>query len=181
MMILSHKEIMEAIKNKEITIDPLIENAVGPCSVDLTLSDKFNVFKTGKLFTPRDRDAVRSHSELIETGTDPFTLSPGQFILGQTQEKISIGKHLAGTLEGRSSVARLGIVVHAAGLVNPGTGLLKPTRLTLEIFCQLNNPVQLIPGMGIMQILFHKLTSKSEIGYDERSSSQYIGLNSPII
>jgi deoxycytidine triphosphate deaminase len=72
-------------------------------------------------------------------------------------------------------------VVHAAGLVNPGTGLLKPTRLTLEIFCQLNNPVQLIPGMGIMQILFHKLTSKSEIGYDERSSSQYIGLNSPII
>lgn len=180
-MILSHREIKEAIKNKEIIIDPLSENAIGPCSVDLTLSDKFTVFKTGKLFTPLNREAVKAHSELVATGKEPFTLSPGQFILGQTQEKISVGKHLAGTLEGRSSVARLGIVVHAAGLVNPGTGLLEPTRLTLEIFCQLNNPVQLIPGMGIMQILFHKLTSKSDIGYDERPASQYIGLDEPII
>ena len=84
-------------------------------------------------------------------------------------------------MEGRSSVARLGIVVHAAGLVNPGTGLNKPTRLTLEIYCQLNNPVQLIPGMGIIQILFHELTSSAKTGYDERSSSHYIGLEEPKI
>ena len=135
----------------------------------------------GNLFSPHDREVVKTHSELVITNGEPFTLYPGQFILGQTQEKVAISKALAATLEGRSSVARLGIVVHAAGLVNPGTGLNKPTRLTLEIFCQLNNPVQLIPGMGIMQILFHKLTSAVETGYDERSSSHYIGLEDPRI
>ena len=180
-MILSHKELKEALKNGEIVVDPLIDEAIGPCSIDLTLNDNFTVFKTGKLFTPENRDAVRAHSELVVTDGDPFTLSPGQFILGQTQEKIALSRHLAGTLEGRSSVARLGIVVHAAGLVNPGTGLSKTTRLTMEIFCQLNNPVQLVPGMGIMQILFHKLSSPAEMGYDDRSTSQYIGLERPII
>jgi len=180
-MILSHDQIKEAIEKGEIFIDPLDEGAIGPCSVDLTLSDKFTVFKTGKLFSPLNRDAVRAHSELVDTNGQPFTLSPGQFILGQTKEKIAISKRIAGTLEGRSSVARLGIVVHAAGLVNPGTGLNKPTQLTLEIFCQLNNPVQLIPGMGILQIIFHQLSSEARIGYDERSTSHYVGLEKPII
>ena len=57
----------------------------------------------------------------------------------------------------------------------------KPTRLTLEIFCQLNNPVQLIPVMGIMQIIIHRLSSPVEVGYDERKTSKYIGLKEPII
>jgi dCTP deaminase len=180
-MILSYGELKEALKTGEIIVEPLKEEAIGPCSIDLTLSDTFTVFKTGKLFTPEKRDAVRAHSELVVTDGEPFTLSPGQFILGQTQEKIALSKELAGTLEGRSSVARLGIVVHAAGLVNPGTGLNKPTRLTMEIFCQLNNPVQLVPGMGIIQILFHRLSSPAKVGYDDRSTSQYIGLEKPII
>jgi len=180
-MILSRNDIIKALEKGEIKFEPLKKEAIGPCSIDFTLSDQFTVFKTGKLFSPHDREAVRSHSELVTTKGEPFTLSPGQFVLGQTKEKIAISKRLAGTLEGRSSVARLGIVVHAAGLVNPGTGMNKPTKLTLEIFCQLNNPVQLIPGMGIMQILFHELTSSVEIGYDDRSSSQYIGLDEPII
>ena len=180
-MILSHTELLKAIEIGEIIVDPFSEEAIGPCSIDLSLSDNFTVFKTGKLFSPHNREEVRSHSELIVTNGEPFTLSPGQFVLGQTREKLSISKHLAGTLEGRSSVARLGIVVHAAGLVNPGTGLNKPTRLTLEIFCQLNNPVQLIPGMGIMQIIIHRLSSPVDIGYDERKTSQYIGLEEPII
>ncbi|MHA1978073.1 MAG: dCTP deaminase [Candidatus Hodarchaeales archaeon] len=180
-MILSYNQILEALQEGKIIIDRIAEDAIGPCSIDLTLSDSFTVFKTGKLFSPKDREAVKAHSELVKTEGEPFTLSPGQFVLGQTQEKIAISKDLAGTLEGRSSVARLGIVVHAAGLVNPGTGLNKPTRLTLEIFCQLNNPVQLLPGMGIMQILFHQLSSPVRTGYDERSVSHYIGLEEPVI
>ena len=155
MTILSNIDIRKAIENGEIYIDPYDEEAVGPCSVDLNLSDKFTVFTAyGKLISPNDRDKAKSYSKLVVTDGEPFTLSPGQFILGQTNEAIAIPKNIAGTLEGRSSVARLGIVVHAAGLVNPGTGLLKPTSLTLEIYSQTNNPVQLIPGMGIMQILF---------------------------
>lgn len=181
-MILAREEILKAISEGKILINPFDkESAVGPCSIDLTLSDKFTVFKTGKLFSPLKRDEVKKHSELVITGDEPFTLSPGQFILGQTREKISISKSLAVTLEGRSSVARLGIVVHAAGLVNPGTGLSKPTSLTLEIFCQLNNPVLLIPGMGILQMLFHELTSETSVGYDERETSHYVGLDKPVI
>jgi len=180
MAILSNVDIKKAIKTGEIYIDPFDKDALGPCSIDLTLSDKFTVFTArGTLISPNDRETAQSNSKLIKTDGEPFTLSPGQFILGQTREAIAIPKNIAGTLEGRSSVARLGLVVHAAGLVNPGTGLKKPTTLTLEIYCQINNPIQLIPGMGIMQILFHRLSSPCNIGYDERETSNYIGLENP--
>ena len=180
MTILSNADIKRAIESGEIYIDPYDEKAIGPCSIDLNLSDRFTVFTAyGKLISPIDREKAKSYSKLVITDGEPFTLSPGQFILGQTSEAIAIPKNIAGTLEGRSSVARLGIVVHAAGLVNPGTGLQEPTTLTLEIFSQTNNPVQLIPGMGIMQILFHQLSSPCDIGYDERPTSNYIGLKNP--
>ena len=71
----------------------------------------------------------------------------------------------------------MGIVVQAAGLVNPGTGLKDPTTLTLEIAHQANSPVELVPGMPIIQIIFHQLTSESNIGYDDREKSKYIGLD----
>jgi len=94
---------------------------------------------------------------------------------------IAISAKYAGLLEGRSSVARLGIIVHAAGLVNPGTGLKKPGRLTLEIYCENLSPVMLHPGMGIVQIMFVPLSSPAEIGYDSRKSSRYVGQEEPSI
>ena len=98
-------------------------------------------------------------------------------MLASTSEKISMSKKYAATLEGRSYVARMGVVVHAAGLVNPGTGLQHPTTLTLEIHSSM--PVYLKPGMGIVQIIFHELKSESDEGYDERPQSKYIGLDEP--
>jgi len=95
--------------------------------------------------------------------------------LAKTNERIAISKDLAATLEGRSSVARKGIVVHAAGLVNPGSGLRDPVPLVLEVFCQNTSPVKLHPGMRIVQIIFHQLTSETTRGYDEREDSRFVG------
>ncbi|MFX0212386.1 MAG: dCTP deaminase [Candidatus Hodarchaeota archaeon] len=179
-MILSHQDILAAIKAQEIYISPFDETAVGPCSVDLKLGNTFLVFHHGRLFRPNDRNAILKNTEIYRIGTnESFLLSPNQFVLASTLEKIAISKKYAATLEGKSSIARLGIVVQAAGLVNPGTGLKDPTTLTLEIAHQANSPVELIPGMPIIQILYHRLTSETEMGYDDREKSKYIGLNEP--
>jgi len=186
-LILGRNDIIDEIKKENIKIDPLDFNSIGPCSIDLHLSDKFTVFKTGTLIRMgtliRSDESTdtnqRNLTELIDTKNEPFFLSPGQFILASTIEKISISKRFAGYLEGKSSNARLGIIVHAAGLVNPGTGLEKPTTLTLEIFCMVNSTVELVPGMGIIQMSFHELKTPAEIGYDERDGSKYVGLSNP--
>ena len=143
--------------------------------MDLHLSDQFSVFKSGVIVDPDDRSIA--FTESVRTEGKKFFLAPGYFVLASTSEKIAISKKYAATLEGRSYVARMGIVVHAAGLVNPGTGLQKPTTLTLEIHTSM--PVYLRPGMGVIQIIFHKLSSESGIGYDERPDSHYVGLDGP--
>ncbi len=176
-MILSDHEIIEAIKKGEIVIIPFNPDNVGPCSVDLTLADEFVVFKEGLIFDPMDAKSIEGGISIIKTNGQPFILKPGQFVLARTYEKIAISKKYAATLEGRSSIARLGIVVHAAGLVNPGTGLLKPKPLVLEIFCQNSSPVKLYPGMRIVQIIFHRLSSEVKIGYDERKKSVFVENN----
>ncbi len=179
-MILAREDIIEALNNKEIQIIPFKGEAqIGPCSIDLHLSDKFTVFKTGNVLSPGNTALMQANLKNICTSGHSFLLSPSQFILASTQEKIVISKGLAATLEGRSSIARMGVVVHAAGLVNPGTGLEKPTTLTLEIFCQANQPVELLPGIPIVQIIFHRLTRQTSIGYDERVGSRYVGLEHP--
>lgn len=173
MAILSRLDVLEAIDKGEIKIDPFDEKSVGPCSVDLHLSSKFSLFRTGMIVKP----STLNHTEPINTAGKPFFLSPGHFVLASTEERISISKKYAATLEGRSYVARMGVIVHAAGLVNPGTGMKHPTTLTLEIHSSM--PVYLQPGMGIVQIIFHELKTESDIGYDERSTSRYIGLDEP--
>ncbi|MFX0207366.1 MAG: dCTP deaminase [Candidatus Hodarchaeota archaeon] len=178
-MILSYQDILTAIESREIVISPFDKSAVGPCSIDLKLGDTFLVFHHGRLFRPNDRKAILRNSEVFTIDKDEaFLLSPNQFVLASTLEKISISKKYAATLEGKSSIARLGIVVQAAGLVNPGTGLKDPTTLTLEIAHQANSPVELVPGMPIIQIIFHQLTSESSVGYDDRETSSYRGLTS---
>ncbi|MFW9928355.1 MAG: dCTP deaminase [Candidatus Thorarchaeota archaeon] len=175
MTILSKEEILVGIEKGNIKIDPFEPSDVGPCSVDLHLSDKFSIFKTGVIVDPDNKSI--EHTEPVQTFGKKFFLSPGHFVLASTLEKISLSRSYAAFLEGRSYVARMGVVVHAAGLVNPGTGLKKPTTLTLEIHTSV--PVYLKPGMGIIQIIFHKLSSETSIGYDDRTNSHYIGLDAP--
>ncbi|MFW9908077.1 MAG: dCTP deaminase [Candidatus Thorarchaeota archaeon] len=180
-MMLSDADIRKAIRDHEISISPLDQNAIGPCSVDLRLDSVFRIYHPGP---PVDIHAAIPHDKdthLVDTNGEPFMILPGQFILGQTMESISVSEKYAGLLEGRSSIARLGIIVHAAGLVNPGTGVDKPGRLTLEIFCENLSPVMLYPGMRIVQVMFIPLSSKAETGYDKRAGSRYVGQRKPDI
>ena len=182
-MILSDREIRTRIESGDIKISPMDPSKIGPCSVDLTLSSKFQIFKGyGRYFDAGNKKQIESMTEMIEVDQEEgFLLMPGQFVLASTQEKISISPKLAATLEGKSSVARMGIIVHAAGLVNPGTGTSKPTQLTLEIYCMSGNSVRLPPGMEIIQIIFHELTSEASVTYDQRKTSSYVGLDGPKI
>lgn len=165
----------------KIKILPFNKDMLGPCSVDLTLDSKFTLFKGGDLINPQRKNKLLKSVKIIDAGREGYVISPGEFILGMTREKISIGKEFAATLEGRSSLARVGIVVHAAGLVNPGTGMRKPASLALEISNRGNSHVILKPGIKVVQIIFHRLTSPAETGYDERKKSRYIGQDKPII
>lgn len=174
-MILSDREILEAVKKGKIHIYPFKKENVGPCSVDLTLSSQFKIFKKNTVVSANSIEDIERNTVSIDTKNKPFTIEPGQFVLGKTREKIAISKDLAATLEGRSSIARFGIVVHAAGLVNPGSGLKNPVPQVLEVFCQNSSPVKLHPGMKIVQMIFHRLTSESRQGYDERKSSKFVG------
>ncbi len=178
-MFLSDNDMKKAMDSGEIKIDPFIPEAIGPCSIDLRLDSVFRVYDPGPPVDLRNEKDLTRGTRLVDTEGDPFLILPGQFILGQTIEKISVAPSYAGLLEGKSSVARLGIIVHSAGLVNPGTGMKKPGKLTLEIYCMNLSPVYLYPEMQIVQIMFVPLSSPSGMGYDERESSLYVGQERP--
>ncbi|MFX0107226.1 MAG: dCTP deaminase [Candidatus Hodarchaeota archaeon] len=176
---LSDGDIKTAVEKGEIGIDPFDPDSVGPCSIDLKLDSIFRVYLPGTPVDIRADSPLDTNTKVIDTGDEPFMILPGQFILGQTLEKIHVSSGYAALLEGKSSVARLGIIVHAAGLVNPGTGATEPGRLTLEIYCENLSPVLLYPGMPIVQIMFIPLSSPAVRGYDQRDGSRYVGQDSP--
>lgn len=178
-MILSDRDILREIERGNIKIEPFNRERVGPCSVDLTLDDVFLVFESGSVIDPLNLSDVPIKK--VKTNGGKFRIMPGQFILASTAERIAISRDIAATLEGLSSLARLGIIVHAAGLVNPGTGLISPSQLVLEISNRGSSDVLLTPGMRIVQIIFHRLTSPAEMGYDERRSSKYVGQREPVV
>ncbi len=178
---LSDHDIRKAIEDGEISVEPLDPDAIGPCSIDLRLDSLFRVYHPGEPIDVRSGNPINQGTRLVDTHNKPFMILPGQFILGQTIEAVKLSLGYAGFLEGRSSIARLGIIVHAAGLVNPGTGLDKPGKLTLEIFCENLSPVLLYPGMRIVQLMFMPLSSKAEVGYDRRKESRYVGQKEPSI
>lgn len=180
-MMLSDIDIEKELAQGEIRIDPLSIEAIGPCSVDLTLDTVFRVYNPGKPVDMRVKDNLDKDTRVVNTKGSPFLILPGQFILGQTIERISLSSKYAALLEGKSSIARLGIIVHAAGLVNPGTGSDKPGKLTLEIYCENLSPVLLYPGMQIVQIMFVLLSSPARRGYDKRVTSRYIGQEGPVV
>ncbi len=178
-MMLSDKDIEDAIEKGEIKIDPFNPDTLGPCSIDLTLDCKFRIYGPGPPVDIKSSEDLSRGTSMVDTLGEPYMILPGQFILGQTTESIKISSKYAALLEGRSSVARLGIIVHAAGLVNPGTGSKSPSRLTLEIYCENLSPVLLYPEMRIVQIMFVTLSSPARQAYDSRSDSRYVGQQEP--
>jgi dCTP deaminase len=161
-MILSDRTIREQIEAGRIVIDPFDPACVQPSSVDLHVDAEFRVFRNNR-YPFIDVKQKQDLTELVEVKPDePFILHPGEFVLGSTLERVSIPDDLVARLEGKSSLGRLGLLIHStAGYVDPGWD----GFLTLELSNVANLPITLYPGMKIGQISFFQLTTAAETPY----------------
>jgi len=167
-MILSGEQIREYIRQGRILIEPFDERLIGPSQVDLRLGSKFRIFRATNLVDPSDRNSIEENTELIDSKGKPFVIRPGQLILGVTLEKVAVPNDLVASIEGRSSIARMGVFIHiSSGHVNPGSGSRGPIPVTLEILNMNPAPVKLYPGMRICQLLFYTMDRAVSKGYDE--------------
>ncbi|MBA7600571.1 dCTP deaminase, dUMP-forming [subsurface metagenome] len=177
-MVLSDRDIKEEIARGRIKIEPFDPTLVQPASVDLRLGKKFRVFtNTSDAFIDVRTDSP-DLTKLVEIDELlPFVLEPGSFALASVYEKISLPDDIAGRLDGKSSLGRLGILVHAtAGWVDPGY----QGHLTMELSNAVNLPIILYYGMRIAQISFIRLTSPVENPYGSRIlRSKYQGETEP--
>ena len=176
---LSDIDIKNSIKNNEIEISPLIEDYIQPSSVDLRVGADFRVFENHK-YSHIDPKAQQDDLTSLVTATieEPFVLHPGEFVLGTTFEKVSLSNKVVARLEGKSSLGRIGLLIHStAGFVDPGFS----GYLTLELSNVANLPIKIYPEMKIGQISFYYLNSPSESEYgSETYGSKYQGQEGPL-
>ncbi len=166
-MILSDRTIREQLDAGRIVIDPLGPNSLQPSSVDLRLDRFFRVFKNHTMGHIDVKQNLEELTELVEAeGDDPFILHPGEFVLGSTLERVAVPDDLVARLEGKSSLGRLGLLIHStAGFVDAGF----EGQLTLELSNVANLPITLYPGMKIGQISFQQMTTAAETPYGSGS------------
>ena len=178
-MVLSDRDIRKAIQDGRIYIDPYDDALIQPASIDLRLGAKFLIFKRTQQPVIDPRQSVDHFTEKIEIDEAvPFMLHPGEFALGVTLEEIHLPPDIVGRLDGKSSLGRLGLVVHStAGFVDPGW----KGRLTLELSNLANLPITLHYGMKVSQISFMELTSPAENPYGSKAlGSKYQGQDGPM-
>ena len=177
-MILSDRSIREQIESGRVVIDPFDEGCVQPSSVDLHVDRRFRTFHNARYpFIDVKRD-MPDLTELVEVEEEtPFILHPGEFVLGSTLERVKLPDDLVARLEGKSSLGRLGLLIHStAGYVDPGWD----GYLTLELSNVANLPITIYPGMKIGQISFFRLTSAAMAPYGSRGRrSKYQGQRGP--
>jgi dCTP deaminase len=177
-VILSDRSIREEIAAGRILIDPFDQSCVQPSSVDLKLGPYFRVFRN---HTSRVIDVKENQEDLTELiqvpEEDAFILHPGEFVLGSTLETVGVPIDLVGQLNGKSSLGRLGLLIHStAGWLDPGfTG-----HVTLELSNVANLPITLYPGMKIGQISFLRMTTEAEHPYGSKGTgSKYQNQRGP--
>jgi dCTP deaminase len=176
-LVLSDHTICEEIAAGRLVIDPFDPRAVQPASVDLKLGREFRVFRNYRLPYIEVKEPMPELTELevIDDGV-PFILHPGEFVLAVTLERVEIPDDLVGRLDGKSSLGRLGLIVHStAGFVDPGF----KGRLTLELTNVANLPITLYHGMPVSQISFSRLTTPADNPYGKTKSSKYQGQEGP--
>jgi dCTP deaminase len=160
-MLLSDKELKELIKHKYIPDNVFI----GPSSIDLTLSNSFcwpcpenGIIELGKPV---------EHESVIK---DEFELKPGEFVLASSNEDIGIPEHMAGYVEGRSSIGRLGLQVQNASFIDAGFR----GRITLELANQSQYPILLKSGIRVCQLVLFQMTSSADSPYCGKYNGQYL-------
>lgn len=178
-MILSDRDILTRLKRGDIVItpEPNLETQLQPASLDLRLGYDFQTFNYTRqaLIDPADPATFSQLTTLtqLEDG-ERFLVHPGEFVLATSLERVEIPADLLARLEGRSSIGRLGIVIHStAGYVDPGF----KGKITLEISNLGRIAVALYPGMRICQIAFEEMSSPVSSGYGERRGAKYQGQN----
>ena len=177
-MVLSDRTISRLLGEGRIEIDPYDESLLQPSSVDVRVDRYFRVFHNARYPYIDVKEPQDELTELVEVDDDrPFILHPGEFVLGSTLERVALPNDLVARLEGKSSLGRLGLLIHStAGYVDPGWD----GNLTLELSNVANLPITLYDGMKIGQISFQRLSSPVEVAYgDERIGSRYRGQRDP--
>lgn len=178
-MLLSDRDLRKELDAGRLVVDPYDPAMLQPSSIDVRLDRYFRVFDNSK-YTHIDPSIQQDElTSLVEQSSDdePFVLHPGEFVLGSTFETVSLPDDLAGRLEGKSSLGRLGLLTHStAGFIDPGfTG-----HITLELSNVANLPITLWPGMKIGQLCLFQLTSAAEHPYGSaRAGSRYQGQRGP--
>jgi dCTP deaminase len=177
-VLLSDRDLLTEIDNKRVAIEPFDPEMIQPSSIDVRLDRMFRVFENHKY--PHIDPSIEQAdlTRLIEPdGDDPFILHPGEFVLGSTLEVVSLPDDLAGRLEGKSSLGRLGLLTHStAGFIDPGFS----GHITLELSNAATLPIKLFPGMKIGQLCLFRLSSPADHPYgSDKYGSRYQGQRGP--
>lgn len=162
-MVLSDRNIKLEMSKGRIVVDPCQIDDIQPSSIDLHLASDFAVFYNSRYPYIDPLEEQPDLTEKVEASkSSPFVLHPGEFVLGSTVEYIELPNDIVARLEGKSSLGRLGLMIHStAGYVDPGW----KGRLTLELSNVANLPILLTPGMKIGQISFTSMTSEVDRPY----------------
>ncbi len=181
-MVLSDRDIKKALLSKRIIVKPELnlKTQLGSNSIDLRLGNVFRIFDHSKYayIDPFKKNIGEEVTRQVRKKADePFIIQPGDFVLGTTIEHIEIPDDMVGSLEGRSSIGRLGIIVHstAASIECGFRG-----KITLELANMGKMPVALYPGMRICALSFMMLTSPAEVPYYKKKSAKYSGQKAPL-
>jgi dCTP deaminase len=177
-VVLSDRTIRRLLEEGRIEIDPYDETLLQPSSVDVRVDRFFRVFHNARYPFIDVKEPQEELTELVEIADDqPFILHPGEFVLGSTLERVQLPDDLVARLEGKSSLGRLGLLIHStAGFVDPGWD----GHVTLELSNVANLPITIYYGMKIGQLSFVQLTEPAERPYgSEELGSKYQGQRGP--
>ena len=179
-VILSDRTIREQLAAGRIVIDPLDETLIQPSSIDVRISNLFRVFRNhtrGVIDVKQDMVDLTELVEIPDGSDEPFMLHPGEFVLGSTLERIVVPDDLVGRVEGKSSLGRLGLLIHStAGFIDAGFD----GHITLELANVASLPITLYPGMKIGQVSFMQMTTAAANPYGHGAhGSKYQGQRGP--
>src|ERR1700704_3561385 len=180
-MVLSDVDIKRYLAQGKIKISPdLPPEQFGSCSVDFRLGSEFSIFEHSRhaFIDLRDKRGIEDimKSVMVPAG-EPFILQPREFVLAITEETLELDDDVLGRLEGRSSLGRIGIIVHGtAGLFDPGWA----GKATLELSNLSRMPVALYPGMRICSFTFEQLSSPVSVSYRDKVNNKYSGQTQPL-
>jgi len=177
-MIFSDRTIKESLASGRISIDPYDDTCLQPSSIDLRVDRFFRVFENHRYPHIDPRTRQEDLTTIVETPPgEAFVLHPGEFVLGSTLERVHLGDDVVARLEGKSSLGRLGLLIHStAGFVDAGF----EGHLTLELSNVANLPIAIHPGMRIGQISFYQMTTPADHPYGSKEAgSKYQGQRGP--